>query len=533
MTDNVIGKKLRVLATVRVIFVTLLLGSFVLLQIRYSSFLRPRATLNLIIGLYSLTIFYSLLLDRTRHRHNLFAYAQLFIDAIAANILIYLTGGIESWFSFIIPLIVMSASTVLNRTAGYVMSTFNSILYAVIIGLQYYKRIPLEYASLLTARDFFYNIFAHISAFYIVAFLSGYLSSRLEKTAKALEQTDSNLKELALFNKELIENIPSGIFTTDNDGRILIFNKSAENITGIGKETAMEQKISGIFPFLENLTDIKRAEGIIKHQETGERIIGMTVSSLRDISGRNTGFIGIFQDLTHVKMMEVEIKQQEQWATIGELSANIAHEIRNPIASIKGFLEMLKEGRVAFEHKEKLTEIVLKEIDRLDKVITDFLTYSRPKPVEFSKFDLSLMLEDALELLSNTTDARDSITIRKDIDRPLYIDADRQKLQQVFWNLGMNAIEAMPSGGELLVSTKKGNGFIEIIFRDTGVGIQESNLGKIFYPFFTTKEEGTGLGLAIAYRLIEEHRGSIKVMSKPNSDTSFKVLLPQSNGRSE
>ena len=529
MTDKVLSKKLKSLITVRVIFVTLLLGSFFILQVGYRNFPHPRATLNLIIALYTLTIVYSILLNRVK-MHALFAYVQLFIDASAINILIYLTGGIESWFSFIMPLTVMSASAVLDRRAGYIIATFNSILYGIIIDLQYYKLLPIEYDMTLTEKAFLYNIFAHISAFYLVAFLSGYLSSRLEKTTHALEQTDSDLRELSLFNEELIENIPSGIFTTDTEGRILIFNRAAENITGVGRKIALSRSIDEIFPFIARGADIERLEGVISHQKAGDRIISLTISELRDIAEKNKGFIGIFQDITQFKEMETEIKQKEKWAAIGELSANIAHEIRNPIASLKGSVEMLRENIVTEEHKKRLMEIALKEMDRLNNIISDFLTYSSPRPAEFNTFDLNLMLDDTLELLAHTAPAQNEITIRKILKAPPDIYADNQKLRQVFWNLGMNAIQAMPDGGELSVSTRESDNFIEIIFRDTGVGISQENIGKVFYPFFTTKDEGTGLGLAIAYRIIEEHNGKINITSN-NSGTTFKVIIPYVNGK--
>ena len=529
MTDNVLSKKLKALITIRVIFVTLLLGSFFILQVGYRNFPHPRATLNLIIALYTLTIVYSILLNRVK-MHALFAYVQLFIDASAINILIYLTGGIESWFSFIMPLTVMSASAVLNRRAGYIIATFNSILYGIIIDLQYYKLLPIEYDMTLTEKAFLYNIFAHISAFYLVAFLSGYLSSRLEKTTHALEQTDSDLRELSLFNEELIENIPSGIFTTDTEGRILIFNRAAENITGVGRKIALSRSIDEIFPFIARGADIERLEGVISHQKAGDRIISLTISELRDIAEKNKGFIGIFQDITQFKEMETEIKQKEKWAAIGELSANIAHEIRNPIASLKGSVEMLRENIVTEEHKKRLMEIALKEMDRLNNIISDFLTYSSPRPAEFNTFDLNLMLDDTLELLAHTAPAQNEITIRKILKAPPDIYADNQKLRQVFWNLGMNAIQAMPEGGELSVSTRESDNFIEIIFRDTGAGISQENIGKVFYPFFTTKDEGTGLGLAIAYRIIEEHNGKINITSN-NSGTTFKVIIPYVNGK--
>ncbi|MBI4690969.1 MAG: PAS domain S-box protein [Nitrospirae bacterium] len=531
MIDTVLIKKLKALTSIRVIFISLLLGSFFLLQVRYSNFPHPRAISNLIVALYVLTIIYSVLLNRIKI-YVIFAYIQLFVDALATNILIYLTGGIESWFSFIMLLTVMSASTVLNKRAGYIIATFNSILYGAIIDLQYYKLLPVEFDTTLIERDFLYNIFVHISAFYLVAFLSGYLSSRLEKTTEVLEQTDSDLKELTLFSEELIENIPSGIFTTDTDGYILVFNKAAEDITDIERKIAQGKKIDTVFPFIEHITDIERAEGVIRHNK-GDRIISLSISSLKDIRGERIGFIGIFQDLTQFKKMEAEIKNKEKLAAIGELSASIAHEIRNPLASLKGSVEMLLENRVAEEYKEKLMEIALKEMERLNKIITDFLTYSRPTAAEFTMFDLDLLLDDTLELLKNTTAQRENISIRKDFYGNLKVTADPQKLQQVFWNLGMNAIEAMSSGGELKVSTRRENNFIEVVFQDTGVGIAKEDMGKIFYPFFTTKIEGTGLGLALAYKIIEEHKGKISVISKQGESTTVKVLIPQDNGKSK
>jgi len=530
MSDNALIKKLRALITIRVIFVTLLLGSFFLLQVGYRSFPYPRATSNLIIALYVLTIIYSILLGRVK-MYDAFAYIQLSIDVLATNMLIYLTGGIESWFSFIMPLTVLSATAVLDRRAGYVIATFNSILYGTIIDLQYYKIIPIGYDAMFKEKDFLYNIFAHISAFYLVAFLSGYLSSRLEKTTHALEQTDSDLRELSFFNEELIENIPSGIFTTDTEGRILIFNRAAENITGVGRKIALSRSIDEIFPFIARGVDIERLEGVISHQKAGDRIISLTISELRDIAEKNKGFIGIFQDITMFKKMEIEIKHKEKWAAIGELSANIAHEIRNPLAALKGSIEMLRENKVAGEYKERLTKIALEEMERLNKIISDFLTYSSPRALEFGMLDINRVLDDTLELLKNTTPVRNDIIIRKNLSGELSVNGDHQKLRQVFWNLGMNAIEAMPSGGELLVSAQRGDNVVEVIFQDTGIGISQENMSKIFYPFFTTKEEGTGLGLAIAYRIIEEHKGKISVASNLGEGTVIKVVIPDSNGK--
>ncbi|MDI6744495.1 MAG: ATP-binding protein [Thermodesulfovibrionales bacterium] len=537
MTD-ILVKKVKAIIGIRIVFITLLLFSFFLLQVGYRSFPYPRATSNLIAALYFLTIIYFFLIARVK-TYFTFAYFQIFMDVAAVNVLVYLTGGIESWFPFIMLLTVMSATAVLNRKAGYVIATFSSILYGVMIYLQYYKLIPIKYDPALNEKDFLYNIFVHISAFYMMAFLSGYLSSRLEKTTIALEQTDSDLKELSLFSKELIESIPSGIVTTDIDERVLIFNRAAEDITGIERENAQGRKIAEVLPFIDSISKIDRIENTLRHYREGEKIIGLRVSALEGIAGEQTGFIGIFQDITMIKKMEMDIKHKEKWAAIGELSANIAHEIRNPLASLKGAIEMLREDRAAKEQKERLTEIALKEMERLNEIITDFLMYSTLRAAEFSAFDLNLMLDNTLELLKNTASARlrvdatrKDISITKDFEGQLFVNADRQKMHQVFLNLGMNALEAMPDGGELSVSARRTGNSVEVVFKDTGIGIWHKNLEKIFYPFFTTKDEGTGLGLAIAYRIIEEHKGKINVISNPGEGAVFKVIIPDSNGKS-
>ncbi len=529
--DLLIKKKVKALITIRVIFITLLLGSFFILQIKYSNLVYPRATLKLIIALYSLTIIYSIYFKILKEKYTVFAYIQLFSDAAAANILIYLTGGIESWFSFIALLTIISSSVVLHKKAGYIIAIFNSILYGAMLDLQYYKIIPVGYSPGLTEKDFLYNIFANITAFYLVAFLSGYLSSRLEKTTAALERKDSDLKNLEIFNAELIENISSGIFTTDIEENILIFNKAAENITGIKKENAQNKKMQEIFPFIKDAAVKNREEGVIKNSCLGDRIIGITFSPLVLSSGRQTGYIGIFQDITEVKRMETNIKQKEKWAAIGELSAQIAHEIRNPLASLKGSIEMLLENKIITENKAKLGKIAIEEMDRLNKIITDFLSFSNPKPAEFKKFDLDKILDDTIELLKNI--AIDNINIKKNIKGKLIINGDSNKLKQVFWNIGLNAIQAMPSGGELIIAAYKTEFFTEIIFKDSGPGISQEDTSRIFYPFFTTKEKGTGLGLAIAYRIMEEHNGEISFESKKGEGTTFRILLPDKNGRAE
>lgn len=516
--------KIKALIVFRVVFITLLLGlSFLFAGSEKFSYVHVLS--YLIIPLYTVTILYSLLLGKIKNLIA-FAYTQLLLDVIFEIILIYITGGIDSWFSFTLILTVISSSIVLNKRAGYIIATCSSVLYGLIVTLQFDKSPPITSEGITDEKDYLYKLFVHIISFYLTAYLSGYLSSRLEKTTQKLEKKDSDLRDLEFFNMEVLESLPSGLFTTNISGNVLIFNRAAERITGIRKGSIIGHRIDSVLPFFKFPFSEGRKEDIMI-VEGVQKIIGLGISTLRGIDESTKGFIVIFQDLTQLKRLETEMKQKEKWAAIGELSSNIAHEIRNPLASLKGSIEMLKEDSVSKNYKKRLMEIALNEMERLDCIITDFLTYSRPTPPEFKRFELHGMLDETIELLKNIE--QNNISINKKYTGRLEVDADPHKMRQVFWNLGINSIEAMPEGGELIISTRNMDRFVEITFKDFGAGIDGKNIEKIFYPFFTTKEKGTGLGLAIAYRIIEEHNGRINVNSSPGVETTFEIILPKTD----
>ena len=530
MPNDALFKRLKALIIFRAFFVTFLLGTFLIFKIGYYKFPYHHGIPYLIVSLYAFSFIYAALLYRVGNL-TAFAYAQLTIDAAATILLIFLTGGIESWFSFVMILSVIASVITMNKKAGYVTATLCSLLYGTMIDLQFYGVIPITYDYLVKQKDFLYNIFSHIAALYLTAYLMGYLSSRLEKTSRRLEEKDSDLKDLAFFNKELIESLPSGLFTTDISGTILIFNKAAEHITGVNRANATGKNITDIFPFITSPGETERAEGKVP-VNGALRMIGLSLSASTDAAGKKTGYICIFQDITELKNMEEELKHKETLAAIGELSANMAHEIRNPLASLKGSIEILKEGALTKDHGEKLMNIAISEMDRLNKIITDFLTYSRPRQPEFFKFDLHTVLDETIDLLKSSLVNADGIIIRKTFEGSNEITADPQKLRQVFLNLGMNAIESLQNRGQLTIGTRRLNDHVIISFQDSGIGIPRENLNDIFYPFYTTKDKGTGLGLSIAYRIIEEHGGRIRVNSSPGKGTTFDVIIPVLPSRS-
>ena len=524
MAEYALTGRLKALIGLRALFVSLLLGSAFLLRIEF--FPNPKAMSFFIIALYLLTIAYALLLQRVR-RLQLFAYIQLILDVIAEIALIYITGGIESWFPFTLILTVISSSIILNRRAGYVMASMGSILYGALLDLQFYRVLPLDYQGVMQEKQFLYNIFIHTVSLFVTAYLTGYLSTRLEKTEKRLEQKDTHFRDLELFNMKVIESLPSGLFTTDREGNVLIFNKAAETITGIRQQDIIGQKITRALTSLTYPFRVGRNEETLLLSSQQRKIIGINISVLKDIAQKETGYIGIFQDLTQLKELEAEMKDREKWAAIGELSANIAHEIRNPLASLRGSIEMLKEGKIPDRHRDKLMEIAVSEMQRLNNIVTDFLTYSRPRQLEIQDVDLHELLRDTLSLLGNTGQ---KITIRQAFEGTMIVRVDPEAIRQVFWNLGTNAVDAMVEGGMLTISTRNFPGRVSILFSDTGPGISEQNLSKIFFPFYTTKEGGTGLGLSIAHRIVEEHRGKLTAESIPGIGTTFEIILPRAYG---
>jgi two-component system sensor histidine kinase PilS (NtrC family) len=521
--ERSLRKRLRYLIAYRLLFVTVLLGSFTLFEIGHWAFSYGDSVFRLIVFLYSLTILYLFLLPRVNP--SLFAYAQAAVDVLSAIALIYFTGGIESWFSFVLIVVVIAAGIVSGRKAGYLAAALGGILYGLMLDLQYYGVLDIPYSAVFMEKDFLYVIFSNIMALFLCAYLTGYLVARLERATRKYEEKLSDYRELSLFTREVVESVPSGLLTADPGGRILFFNRAAESITGVEKADAVGESMEKIFPFLKGEAIETRAEGTI--QSSGSvKTVGITLTRMKNPRRGSAGFIGIFQDLTEIKNIQKEMRRREKWAAIGELSASIAHEIRNPLASLRGSVEMLKSPQLSPGQKESLMDIALAETDRLNKVITDFLVYSRPARCEMEEFDLDELVATTAELLGKS--APPGIRIQHRVRGGIRLTADPRQLQQVFFNLALNAFESMGGGGGALTIESFGNGrHAGVRFSDTGPGIPAENLEKIFFPFFTTKDSGTGLGLSIAMRIAEDHGGAIKAESAPGRGSSFIVLLPR------
>ncbi|MBI5180662.1 MAG: PAS domain S-box protein [Nitrospirae bacterium] len=543
--EKEIQKKLKVLMILRIVLVTLFLVSSILLQIKFGSREIPTFYL-LVVSVYIITIIYALLINRVSNL-ELLAYIQLIGDLIIETVLIYITGGIESSFSFTYIITIIYASIILYRRGGYVIAGISSILYGGLIDMQYYGLFEATHLSILSPAETFYKVFLHVLFFFVVAFLSGGLAESLRQTGEILKEKDTDLVELQTFYKNVAQSMSSGLLTTDLKGHITSFNRAAEDITGyffedvkgnIWHEIFNLEEIKSVFSKLEMLRIPFRFEGNYVRKDGAKLALGITISSLKNESGETTGAIGIFQDLTKIKEMEDDIKKKEKLAMVGELAAGMAHEIRNPLASLSGSMQILKSESSLSGENKKLLEIALRETEKLNRIISDFLTYARPTPLNKKRCDINRLLNDTVTLLRNSKEYQKKIKIATNLEgKRLITEVDPNQMSQVFWNLSINAVQAMSDGGELIIASKKklkkGRGYsdfdkdyIEIIFKDTGNGINPVVKDKIFYPFFTTKDKGSGLGLAIVHRIIEDHKGEIKVESKLNEGSRFIIHLP-------
>lgn len=525
---------------IRAAMVTLLLGTLLFFQHEYKIYAFPTVFLYyFVLSVYILTAIYWHLLYRIKNL-PLFAYIQIAADICLVTFLVYLTGNIDSSFSVLYHLTIISASIIIYRRGGYVAASLASILYGGMLDMQYYNVLGFVRSLNFTSIQVLYLVFINILSFYTVAFLSGYLSERLRKTRQELREKSIDFEGLRALQDHILKSVGSGILTMDLDGNITSWNPAAEQITGYTYseirtrlQEVFGKSIEGLFGHTDDLKERPfRFEGKIIKKDGDSAILGMVATLLRDEKSVVRGIILIFQDITKIQQMEDQVRRQERLATVGSLAAGIAHEIRNPLASLSGSIQVLQSELDLKGDNKHLMDIVVRETDRLNRIITEFLEYARPKPSQSEYVVLSSVISETCTLMKNSREFREGVKIHCDIDQKVIVRGDSRRLRQVFWNLLINASQATADDGQIFISAVPFSGIdhdqtsCSIVVADNGRGIAQNDLAKIFDPFFTTKTGGTGLGLAIVYRIIEDHGGTISVESQEGKGTKFLIRMP-------
>jgi len=516
------------LVRVRIFILTLLLGIELAVAQISPAPVPIRLFVSTILFWFSLSLFYVLLLSLWQE-HRLQASLQVLTDLFLVSLVVHETGGWDSSLNFLYPLVIIVASVLLPRVWAHLVAALAFILYGTVLELNYYNVVPSYCTTHPGLKALQGIIFVNLFAFLAVAYLAGLLTAKLRQVGVQLKDTSGALESLQALHENIIHSISSGLITTGLDGRITLINAAAQRLLHRSPGELLGSPVRELFLDPLPIVESPRHHGEVRFDVPGRfpRTMRVRVSALTVPERGDLGYVYVLDDLTEIRRLEREVRMQDRLAAVGRLAAAIAHEIRNPLTSIAGSVSMLSGLPEMNEDHRRLLDIVTRESQRLNAIITDFLAYSRTKQYQFDKVDLIHLVEDTLTLMDHRMTAeKTGIRIERSFDVPeAWVLADGDKLKQVFWNICENAVRAMKDGGTLTVSSESIGDDWQIGFADTGAGMTPQQTEKIFEPFQSNFEGGTGLGLAIVYQIMQAHEGKVWARSKPGQGTTFVLRL--------
>ncbi len=465
------------------------------------------------------------------------AWLICLLDSALITAVVAATGGARSIFAFMYVLSVTAACVMLSRTRGLAVAAMSSVLYAgvvtarTVLPLTVFFDTPQETTALELV-----TMFLNAATLLVVAIVAGGLGEQYRATSQELETRQKDLRDLQAFKDLIFQSAGTGLIALDREHRITAINRAAEEITGLTVTQAIGHSWPALIGAAVPLASIEatidgnprasmRHEAALRRPDGSTIPVRMTFSALRSGEGERLGLITACEDLSAIRAMESRMRQADRLATVGRMAANIAHEIRNPLASLTGAIEVLTSPHTAEDARDRLSQIVARESERLNHIIKNFLEYARPAPLSIATFDVAAAAEEVLLLLEHRA-SPGSLKVIREFAPSVTWPVDAQQFRQILWNLCLNAVEAMPEGGELRVAVAARGDTLEVTVSDTGEGIAANDIAHVFEPFFSTKSEGTGLGLALVHRVVQEHGGDIDVRSSPGLGTTFTLTLP-------
>ncbi len=538
-TESRLRRQLQWVLFLRLAILTLLLGVNLLVSFKaqpagHSPF---HYLGTFIAGVYVYTLLSAVAL-RFLKRHRLFAYGQILVDCLLITGLVYLSGGNKSLFLSLYFFPIIAGSFLLLVRGGVASAGLATLSLAAILLAEYFDYHPSP--LLLVKYDRLPNLIAHLNffsfhgiTFFFVAILSTLLADRLRRTETALDQTTQEFDRLSSLHQQIVQDINTGILTVSGGGTITSVNRALEKISGYGRRELVGRNLAEVFPGLEVHRMERMRPAIDLERKGGEKIpVGYSCALLHFDKADTDSLVVTVEDMRELRAMEEQMRQSEKLATIGKMAAGIAHEFRNPLAAISGSAQILLKDQPTDTTNRMLTEIIVRECERLETTISEFLYFSKPALPEKSWFSLPLLVDEVVMLLKKTRDWREGVEIHSEIPEQTDCWGDAQLIRHVLINLVHNAMLAMgdrPGRITLQVGVEEAGDEAEqmvLSVADTGPGIPAEILPKIFDPFFTTRENGTGLGLAIVRQILEGHGATISAESLPGQGARFRIELP-------
>jgi two-component system sensor histidine kinase PilS (NtrC family) len=535
-------RRLKLFIYARIAVSSLLLVSTVFLKsyVPFDDFERHQPGMIRLMALSFVFSVLSLLILKKIKYTSFQAYLQVIWDLLFVTIFVLFTGGTLSPYSFLYIFSIMIAGMLLGRQQALYTASLCGILYGAMMDFQYFGYFSFigltqEDAQQFGAIRLLYTISSNLIAFSLTAFITGLSAERAQLSEEALHKTAIDYTELTHLSSAIVAHSESGILTTTVSGRIRVFNPYAESVSGLRQVDVYDKPVREIFPYMPlfagQVTVPVHGEFKFVLVDSQEIILGFRVAQFTDSNDNLTGYIVNFRDITEMRRMEEALKRADRLAAVGELSARMAHEIRNPLASLCGSVQLLSTNSDMKESDKRLLTIVTREAERLESLISEFLLYARPTAPQIKVITIHSYLDELLLFIANDPRFK-HIVLKNLIEKKVTIYGDPDQIRQVIINLFHNAADAMPDGGTIVIESKTSPEIASLLITDDGSGISENAAQHLFEPFWTTKPAGTGLGLAISYRIMQAHGGTLSVESVEKQGSRFIMtfpVLPQSN----